>query len=89
MTGRRVDTLPGIVRRREGFCPEAILRCAHVDGDVVQVWRSSNGSTVIEGPHGQGMLGMPVVTYARHEFDIEWQHRAALLCAPATVDEPR
>lgn len=72
-------------RRRECFCPSSILRCAHLDGDVVQGWRSEGGSYVIEGPNGPGTLGLPVVTYTREDFAIEWQHRVGLLRADATA----
>ena len=32
--GKRADTVAGMARTRECFCPDAILRCAHVDGDA-------------------------------------------------------
>ncbi len=74
-----------MTRHRECFCRDAILRCAHVGGDVVQAWRSESGSYVIGGPNGQGTLGLPVVTYTGEDFEIEWRHRVGLLRAAAAI----
>ncbi len=33
-----------LLRRRECICPTTVFRCAHLDGDVVQAWRSEGGA---------------------------------------------
>lgn len=76
-------------RRRECLCPTSIVRCAHLDGDVVQAWRSEGRAYVIEGPHGQGTLGLPVYTYTRGDFETEWQHRVGVLRAVGASEPKR
>ena len=64
---------------RECLCPTWVTRCAHLDRDVVQAWRSEQGSYVVQGPYGGGPLGYPVRTFTAGDFEAEWAHRLGRL----------
>ncbi len=62
-------------RQRERVCPRSIFRCAHLDSDVVQAWRSASDSYVVQGPTCGGILAYPTWTFTRKDFEAEWTHR--------------
>ncbi len=67
-------------------CPEFVVRCGHLEEDVVYIADAGYGSFTVVGPWGAGLPGYPISPYfaarpTRAEADAEFERREEALLA--------